>query len=74
MMTKFHALLWRVALLVLTLVFWVSVITAQEEVEAAEEATNFGPIWVILLTGLGAVAMLGFAMYSRDTSEREDDN
>ncbi|MDQ7026593.1 MAG: hypothetical protein Q9P01_06530 [Anaerolineae bacterium] len=74
MAIKFNTLIWRSAVLILTLVFWVSLVAAQEEVEVVEETTNFGPIWVILLAGLGAVAMLGFAMYSRDASDREDNS
>ena len=74
MTSKFKPMLWRVILIGLTLTYWLSVISAQEEVEAtAGEATNFGPIWAILLAGIGAVALLGFATYSSDTTENNNE-
>jgi hypothetical protein len=46
MRTKFNAILWRIAVVVMTLTVWVSLVAAQDEVEVAtEEAANFGPIW-----------------------------
>jgi hypothetical protein len=70
MRTKFNVSMWRIAFVVMTLTVWVSLATAQDEVEVAtEEAANFGPIWAILLAGLFAVAALGFLMNSGNSSD-----
>ena len=72
MNTKFNAVIWRAALIVMTLSLWVSLIAAQDEVVAAEETTNFGSIWTILVVGLIAIAALGFLMNSGNSSNDGD--
>ena len=48
MKIQVKTMIWRLMLVIMTLVFWFNLVAAQEEAEAAEEAVNFGPIWFIL--------------------------
>jgi uncharacterized membrane protein YadS len=64
---KLNAFMWRTVLVAMTILFWINVVAAQDEVEAAEEATNNAPVFIILFTGLAAVAALGFLMNSRNS-------
>ena len=67
MRIKINALLWRVVVIGMTVLFWINVVAAQDEVEAVEEASTDAPVFIVLLTGLAAVAALGFLMNSRNS-------
>lgn len=72
MNTKIRYFVWRLLLISMTLSLSIAIITAQEETDAAE-AVNFGPIWFILLTGLGAIVLLGVLVNARN-SDGSDNN
>ena len=67
MRIKLNAFMWRVVLMGMTVLFWINVVAAQDEVEAVEEASTDAPVFIVLLTGLAAVAALGFLMNSRNS-------
>ena len=73
MRMKINAILWQMTIMVMATIFWVNIVAAQEEVEAAEEASSNAPAFIILLAGLAAVAVLGFMM-SRNSGNRTNGN
>jgi len=72
MKTQIKHMIWRLLLVMMTLGLWASLVAAQEEPEAAEQAVNLVPIWFILLVGLAVIAGLGYVMNSRDRAEGDE--
>ena len=71
MNTYIRYLVWRLLLISVTLSLSIALVAAQEATEGAE-AVNFGPIWFILLSGLGVIVLLGVLVNSRNSNSSGD--